>query len=1520
MNKKKLVASVSIMTAAMAISSPAVQAFASDVSAVTFSGDEWDGHPEITEVNKQRPRATFYPYDSLEAAKTMKKEDSKYYKLLNGTWKFNFAKTLEEKPVDFQGSDFDDSTWDDIQVPSCWNVLKNEDGTFKYENPMYTNTTYPWYYNVEDLQPGQGMKEGNTVGTYRTKFQLEEGWKDREVFLNFEGVESAFYLWVNGQAVGYSEDTFTRAEFDITPYLQEGENTIALQVYRWSDGSWLEDQDFLRLAGVFRDVYLTSKDAVEIRDFKVETDLDAEYKNAELSIKTSLRKFKDVEGADYKVKAKLFDAAGNEVKIEGLEAAVAFAGEEAEVTLKANVENPEKWSAEKPNLYKLALCLYDGEKEVEATAIKIGFREIELANEGTTNAQILINGQPISIRGANRHDVDPSLGRVPTEEMMRRDLELMKQHNLNAVRTSHYPNDPRFYELCDEYGIYVMDETNNESHGLIEDGISIPGTGEEWKVILLDRIENVVERDKNHASVIFWSMGNEAGQGENFGAGADMIREKDSTRLVHYEADHKYTDMHSEMYSRPMTVEYFGKHSKKPFILCEYAHSMGNSTGNMEDYWDIIDKYPNLVGGYIWDWVDQSIYTKTDPIVKYPEKSLEGMRYDVWGNKDVEGAAGKGLNGKVYFHENDKLRLNGSFTLEFGINEKANIQGTTPVMNLGGVINISSKRTAEAPCGKRLTVSVNAGDGATLETHLPEGWFDSWHKIAISYDGENVKLFLDGVLAAEAPCVIPEGSFDGTMVVGGSGFSSSKLFLGSLDEVHLVSKAMTEEEIAGEHKEDESAVVWLDFENREEIQREEETYFAFGGDWMDAPNSGNFCQNGLVFPDRTPQPELLEVKKVYQGGEMEWKGNNVVSIKNENLFTNLSEYTFKWILTEDGNMIQEGTQDVNIEPLTTADVTLPIEAVEAKAGSKYFLKCEFQLKEGTQWAEAGYPMIEEEFELDFGQGAAPAEDLTVLPAVTIDETDETVTVSGEGFQAVVNKATGELDSYVFQGKELLDGPLAPNFARVMNENDKACSLEDFSYAWEDAGKNRKVESVTTEKVAEGAVRIDVKGTLGNGVPYATGYVVYGNSDISVENQLMTTDDHYDVIPVVGTSMKVPAQYKNVTYFGNGPHESYVDRKTGAYQGIYETTVDDMFIHYTVPNETGTRTDVTWVALTDDEGNGFMASTGKEMEFSALNYTDDEMRQTKHDYELEKDSSITFKINTVQQGVGGDTTWGAWPQEKYLNRANRTYEYEYRLHPITGFTKEAATEDSKKVYSDGTIADIQINGESMHDTYLGRDFNEFFKEKYEYNVALPTAEVPEITATALRDDVEVSITTPEALPGDAVITAKNALGKEQTYTIHLSEEKEVYASDMEFTPATTWGQCVRDRAMYRSRIHLLDENGELKEFEKGISASKGHEIEINIEGQGFKTFEAYVGLDQDEIDSEDAYVKAYEVYVDGELKASTEEAHATTPMQKISVDVTGAKQVTLVSVPSDDPALIYTYPQASSTWGDAKFIR
>ena len=1529
MKRKSGIAAIAVLSA-LAVSGsmlagcaarPTIQERPAVTKEVAFSGDEWNGSVEVTQVNKERPRSTFYSYPSLEAAKEMNREKSEYYKLLNGTWKFQFSDSIEEKPVDFQAAEFDDADWDDIQVPSCWPVLKNEDGTFKYNQPIYTNTVYPWA-NSEDLEPGDAWIKGNKVGTYRKKFDLDENWYNREVFLNFEGVESAFYLWVNGHPVGYSEDSFSRAEFDITPFIQEGENTIAVQVYQWSDGSWLEDQDFVRLGGIFRDVYLTSKSAAGIRDFKVETDLDEQYQDAKLSVKVDLHQYWALKNTDYKIKAQLFDADGNEVPVEGLEADVNFEQDEAELLLTADVKDPAKWSAEKPNLYTLSLCLYNGKQEVEATAIKIGFREVEIINQGTTNAQVLVNGKRVSIRGVNRHELDPDMARVPNEELMRKDIELMKQNNINAVRTSHYPNDPCWYELCDEYGLYVLDETNNESHGLMDEGINIPGTGEDWKAALLYRIENVVQRDKNHPSVIIWSMGNEAGQGPNYGAGAEFIHQLDSTRITHYEGDSQYADLHSEMYPRPMTVEYFGKTSEKPFIICEYAHAMGNSVGNLVDYWDIIKKYPNITGGFIWDWVDQSINTNTDPKMEYPEKSLKDLRFEVWGDRTIDGVSGKGLAGKVNLHPNDKLRLNGPFTLEFSVKENENIESYSRVLGMSdGVMTIGSMYDAEAPSGKVLTLRINAGDGAKVTAKMPDNWFGQWHKVAVVYDGTSLKLYIDNQLAGETDYVLPKDSFAvGNMTIGFTAFRSSRVFDGAFDEIHLISRALTQKELAAPHSEEDDAILWFDFENGTEVKRDQPTYFAYGGDWMDTPNSGNFCQNGLVFPDRTIQPELLEVKKVYQNGTMEYQGDNKIVVTNENLFTDLGEYDLVWNLTEDGFEIQSGKQQVSVAPQSTEEVELDIEPVVQKAGAQYHLTCAFVLKEDTAWAKAGHHVIEEQFDLTDSTLVQKVEDLTALDTIKIDESKTEFTVSGKDFTTVVNKETGALTSYVYQDNELLASPLEPNFGRAMNENDKAASpLSDMAESWRAAGKDRDVQKISAKKMADGVIRIQVVGTLGNDVPYETGYVIYGNGDITVENQVMPDDD-YDVIPLVGTMMQVPAKYDHVTYFGRGPQENYVDRMTGAFKGIYETNVEDMYIPYETPGETGTRTDTTWVALTDKQGNGLMATASNPFEFSALRYTDQEMSEVKHAYELEKDENITFKISTVQQGVGGDTTWGAWPQEKYLVRANHSYEYSYRLHPVTGFTKESAAEESHKVYTDGAIRDILINGESMKRTYLGRDFDCFFPERYTYTVKLPTNDLPEITVVPTSKDVKVTVQMPEKLPDDAVVTAINDLGRTQTYMLHLEQESVVYASDLECTAATAWGQFVRDRGLYRSKICLLDEKGDLKEFDKGLGSSKTSEQVFDISGMGFKTFETYVGLSQDDLENEETYVKSFEFYVDGELKYATGEVHADTPMEKVTVDVTGAKELKIVAVPDTQSNNIYVFANAPATWADAKFIR
>ncbi|MDF2922334.1 MAG: bgaM [Paenibacillaceae bacterium] len=571
---------------------------------------EWNNNPDIFALNRMKAYTSFIPYPSVSEALAGNKYASPCRMSLNGSWKFSIADTPEERPLDFHKPDYDCSAWDDIQVPGHWQFQG-------YDYPQYTNLVYPWA-GKEPLEPPYAPTRYNPVGSYIRSFFIPEAWDGQPVYLSFQGVESAFYVWVNGELVGYSEDTFTPAEFDITPYLAAGENKLAVEVYRWCDASWLEDQDFWRLSGIFREVYLYSTPTVHIRDVAVVTELDDRFEDAELKLRVVATNYEERQGCAVAVEANLYDALGQPVFGEPLQMPVLFRGEgELAVNASRHVAAPLKWSAEEPNLYTLVVSLVDEHGAVlEAESCKVGFRRFEIAD-----GLMKINGQRIVFKGVNRHEFGCDNGRAVVYEDMLRDVLLMKQHNINAVRTSHYPNHPDWYDLCDAYGLYVIDETNLETHGSWkygqkEEEATIPGSKPEWTANVLDRCNSMLQRDKNHPSVIIWSLGNESFGGDNFIKMHDYLREQDPTRIVHYEgvfhfgASEAASDIESHMYTKVEGVEEYARNDpKKPFILCEYSHAMGNSCGNLHKYWELFEKYPVLQGGFIWDWCDQAIRT-----------------------------------------------------------------------------------------------------------------------------------------------------------------------------------------------------------------------------------------------------------------------------------------------------------------------------------------------------------------------------------------------------------------------------------------------------------------------------------------------------------------------------------------------------------------------------------------------------------------------------------------------------------------------------------------------------------------------------------------------------------------------------------------------------------------------------------------------------------------------------------------------------------------------------------------------
>lgn len=567
--------------------------FAAQKQAFAADSPEWDAEPRVFQVNREAARARLVPYASASDALRGDMEKSPYFRSLNGNWRFQWSRNPDARPAGFEAPDYDDSGWDHIAVPSNWEI----EG---YPEPIYLNIKYPWI-GYETPEPPHVPKDFNPVGSYRRRFTVPRDWSGRRTLISFQGVKSAFFIWVNGKRVGYSEDSYTPAEFDITEYVRPGNNSLAVEVYRWSDGSWLEDQDMIDLSGIFRDVYVYSIAPVHLQDLFVGTTLDAAYRDAVLTVTAAVRNRSDGKAARHRIEAVLYDARGRRVLDHPLKGEVLPGADDAEVTLTADVAAPALWSAADPNLYTLVVTLTDGSgRTVDVQRIRTGFREVEYGP-----GKFTVNGKPVMFRGTNRHESDPDHGQAIREARMVEDIRLMKQHNINAVRTSHYPNHPRWLDLCDEYGLYVIGETNLESHGVRD---TLPASLPEWTDACVDRLRSMVERDKNHPGIVVWSLGNEAGQGSNFQVMADWVHARDASRPVHYEGMNAVADVHSEMYTKPANVEAYGKSGgTTPFMLCEYAHAMGNSSGNLKEYWDIFERYPNLHGAFVWDWVDQAI-------------------------------------------------------------------------------------------------------------------------------------------------------------------------------------------------------------------------------------------------------------------------------------------------------------------------------------------------------------------------------------------------------------------------------------------------------------------------------------------------------------------------------------------------------------------------------------------------------------------------------------------------------------------------------------------------------------------------------------------------------------------------------------------------------------------------------------------------------------------------------------------------------------------------------------------------
>jgi len=1008
--------------------------------------NDWE-NPEVFQINREPARATFLPFADKNSAIADIFESSPWYYNLNGNWKFQWSPTPAQRPKDFYKTNFDVTNWKEISVPSNWE-LKG------YGIPIYTNITYPFPKNPPYIDHSD-----NPVGSYRRNFELPANWNNRRVYLHFEGGTSAMYIWVNGEKVGYSENTKSPNEFDITKYVKTGKNLVAVEVYRWSDGSYLEDQDFWRLSGIDRNVYLYSTENLRIADFFARPDLDGAYKNGSLSVDVTLNNYNKI-GKTGQVEALLLDANGKEVFSQNLKINAPTEGKN-EVTFSKNVSSPNLWSSETPYLYSLVLTLKDENgRFIETVSTKIGFRKVELKN-----GQLLVNGKRIMIHGVNIHEHNPVTGHYQDVETMMQDIKVMKQNNINSVRCSHYPNNINWVKLCDKYGIYLVDEANIESHGMGY-GIENAAFHTEWDATHIDRTVSLVERDKNSPSVIIWSLGNEASNGPVFMKTYKWIKERDKTRLVQYEqaVENENTDIICPMYpGKGEMMEYAAREKvSRPYIMCEYSHAMGNSSGNFKMYWDIIRSSKNMQGGYIWDWVDQG----------------------------------------------------------FQITDEA---------------------------GRK--------------------------------------------------------------------------------------------------------------------------YWSYGGDMgsQHYTNDENFCHNGLVWPDRTPHPALMEVKKFYQDiyftATQPEKG--LITVANEFHYTNLQNYDFKYEVLKNGAVIKSGAFDLNLAPESQKQVQLTMPEMPVNDGVEYLLNVFAYTRYGSEVIPQGHEVAREQFNL--GEGKFFAKTIAKGDAPKVKDDKDRITVSAAGVEATINKHSGLLSGFKANDKLYFGKTPTPNFWRAPTDNDFGNEMGKKCNVWRTAGNNTSVKKIEVkEEGGKAIVTADLylKDVASN---YQIIYTMSADGALAVNIHYKAGANELPEMPRFGMIMTLGKEYDNFEFYGRGPWENYSDRNFASQIGIYSSKVADQYVPYTRPQENGYKTDVRWLTLTDNKGTGIQIEGLQPLCVSALNNFPEDFdegltKKNRHTNDITPRREVVLCVDLAQRGLGGDNSWGAYPYEQYLLKA-KEYSYSFVIKAV-----------------------------------------------------------------------------------------------------------------------------------------------------------------------------------------------------------------------------------------------------------------
>lgn len=1245
--------------------------------------DDWQNE-KVFRINKEPAAATMRLYPSQAAA--LKGGKSPLVENLNGEWKFRYVGNPELRERKFFSDNFNVSRWKEIEVPSNWEM-------HGYGSPIYTNITYPFAVNpprVMDEPPADFTNRDeanrNPVGQYRRDFEIPSDWDGGRVFVRFDGVISAFYVWINGKKVGYSQDSRTPAMFDITKYLRKGTNSISVEVYTYSDGSYFEDQDFWRLSGIYRDVSLIWQPEVILRDIFIKPGLANDYRDGTLAAEITLANRSDVL-RDVKLSGRLYDAEGALVSDAAFETPIS-AGKGVICKWKfPEIPNVKTWSAEVPNLYKLVVEMEAiGSKKVFA-AFNVGFRTVE-----RKNGQILVNGKPIYFKGICRHEFHPEKGMVLNEEDMRRDIQEIKRHNFNAIRTSHYPDAELFYDLCDELGIYVMNECDMETHGLDPLPENPPARGESWLPALLDRISNFVERDKNHPSVVIWSLGNECADGPNFKKAAEWLRERDPSRPIQFDrnTDMSYVDMYSFMYATPDDIKNFLRsqdsvepQKRLPVVICEYAITMGNSSGVLKTYWDMVRSEPRFQGGFLWCLKDSGLYKNREPKVEVkdladPDRKVEILP-DTGTKRVMKGASAVAYPG--LFERPSKgftiaAKINGDgFKPKRSYDEGPAKMSTKPIPQKFAdeepIVTQSDVFALKFFDKRKLLHFAVWNDGAWEVLNVPVQLEGMDHEIAASAGGGEMRLYLDGKLIGSRPFSKEIFHGESPLIIAARSKHRERRFdfAGAVARVAAVNDVIAEGFF---EKLPERGLQICDIDFSKFRQRKPDgRYFAYGGDFADRPTSYSFCINGMLLPDYTPSPQTAELKKVQQNihTKLESFENKIarLDIYNENFFKSLDDVSASWVLTRNGEEIDDGSFDISpASPRANVYAEIDLSDADFSKGGEYMLRVSYKLKRGTS---AGLKSGEEIAwdQLSLGGEYAPEIHVTDFdpskPFNIERQEGNGVKISNDKFQVEFDRFTGWLKNYKVGSRDIIKSQMRLNFWRPLTENDWGANFDQNLAVWKTAGERARPTKFSVRTLSDRVnfpVIVEAEYAIpANDSTAAVSYEIWPDGAIFVDAKISLAKN-LPMAPRVGFQFNADAGMDKREWYGKGPFENYSDRKEGCWTGRFSEKIADGFFPYILPQDSSNVTEVREARLYGRGELKISSQKGRLFELSTYPCTADEIELATHYWHLPQRDFNVVNISARNMGLGGIHSWGHIPLPEHRIETGRTYEMSFML--------------------------------------------------------------------------------------------------------------------------------------------------------------------------------------------------------------------------------------------------------------------